>query len=67
MSKSKKLRILLTRKLHDVDLKKLRKQFDVEIYSGKIPMPKKIILSRIIMKDGLICFPYDVIDKDVID
>jgi len=67
MSKSKKLRILLTRKLHDLDLKKLRKQFDVEIYSGKIPMPKKIILSRIIMKDGLICFPYDVIDKDVID
>ena len=30
-------------------------------------MPKKKLLERIKDKDGLICFPYDYVDKDVID
>jgi len=37
----KRLKILLTRTLHDSALQELRKQFDVEIHSGVIPMPKK--------------------------
>ena len=60
-------RVLLTRKLHDFALKELRKHYSIEIYSGKIPMPKKLLLKKIKDKDGLICFPYDTIDKDVID
>ena len=60
-------RVLLTRKLHDFALKELRKHYSIEVYSGKIPMPKKLLLKKIKDKDGLICFPYDTIDKDVID
>ena len=30
-------------------------------------MPKKLLLQKIKDKEGLICFPYDTIDKDVID
>lgn len=62
-----KLKVLLTRKLQDFALEDLRKDFLVEIHSGKIPMPKKTLIKKINSVDGLICFPYDRIDKDVID
>lgn len=65
--KSNKMKILLTRRLHDVDLRALRKNYDVEIYSGRIPMPKNVLNTKIRNKDGLICFPYDIIDKEIID
>jgi len=63
----KKEKVLLTRKLHDFALKELRKHYSIEVYSGKIPMPKRKLLEKIKGKDGLICFPYDNIDKQVID
>ena len=61
-----KFKILLTRKLHDFVLKELKKKYDVTVHSGKIPMPKKILMKKIKDKEGLICFPYDMIDSDVI-
>src|SRR5574341_738316 len=62
-----RLKVLLTRKLHNFAITELRKLYDVEINRGRIPMPKKELLSKIRNKDGLICFPYDIIDKEVID
>lgn len=62
-----KKKILLTRRLHDFAQKELRKKYDVTIHSGKIPMPKKALIAKISKVDGLICFPYDIIDKQVID
>jgi glyoxylate reductase len=64
MTKSK---VLLTRELHDFALKELRRHYSIQVHSGKIPMPKKKIIEKIRDKDGLICFPYDIIDKQVID
>lgn len=61
------MRILLTRKLHDFAVKELRKRYNVEINHGKIPMSKKDLLLKIRDKDGLICFPYDKIDSEIID
>jgi len=61
-----KFKILLTRKIHDFALKELRKKYDITIHYGKIPMPKKTLMKKIQNKDGLICFPYDMIDSDVI-
>lgn len=61
------VKVLLTRKLHDFALKELKKHCSVEVYSGKIPMPKKMLIQKIKDKDGLICFPYDIVDKDVIE
>ena len=61
-----KKKVLLTRKLHDFALLDLKKYYDIEIHRGKIPMPKKTLLKKIRNKDGLICFPYDSIDKDVL-
>lgn len=62
-----KKKILLTRKLHDFAQKELRKKYDITIHSGIIPMPKRKLISKISKMDGLICFPYDIIDKEVID
>ena len=60
------LKVLLTRKLHDFAIKELKKRYQVEIHQGKIPMPKKKLISKIKDVDGLICFPYDNIDFEVI-
>ena len=62
-----KPKVLLTRKLHDFALKELRKKYSIQVHSGTIPMPKKKLMGKIKDKDGLICFPYDIIDKQVID
>lgn len=62
-----KLKVLLTRKLHDFAITELKKIYNIEINYGKIPMPKKELLLKIRNKDGLICFPYDIIDSEVID
>ncbi len=61
------MKVLLTRNLHDFAVKELEKRYDVEIHIGKIPIPKDLLISKIKKKDGLICYPYDRIDKDVID
>ena len=62
-----KKRVFLTRTLHDFALKELRKKYQIEVHSGKIPIPKKILKNKIKNIDGLICFPYDKIDSDMID
>ncbi|CUR51129.1 Glyoxylate reductase [Nitrosotalea devaniterrae] len=61
------MKVLLTRKLHDFAVKELKRKYDVEVHTGKIPMPKKLLISKIKDKDGLICYPYDSIDSDVIN
>lgn len=61
------MKILLTRKLHDFAIKELKRKYDVEIHTGSIPMSKKLLISKIKDKDGLICYPYDIIDSDVIN
>ena len=61
------MKVLLTRKLHDFALKELKRKYDVEVHTGKIPMPKMALMSKIKDKDGLICYPYDSIDSDVIN
>jgi len=62
-----KKRVFLTRILHEFALKELRKKYQIEIYSGKIPIPKNILKNKIKTIDGLICFPYDKIDKKMMD
>jgi glyoxylate reductase len=59
--------ILLTRRLQDSALKDLERKFHVDIHSGKFPIPKKTLIKKIGDKTGIICMPYDIIDKEVID
>ncbi|MDC4230862.1 MAG: D-glycerate dehydrogenase [Nitrosopumilus sp.] len=62
-----KKKVFLTRTLHDFALKKLKKRYQIEIHSGKIPVPQSKLRSKIKEIDGLICFPYDIINKSTID
>jgi len=63
----KKMRVFLTRNLHDFAISELKKKYEIEIHSGKIPIPKKTLSSKIKTIDGLICFPYDKIDDDLLN
>lgn len=60
-------RILLTRKLHEFAMNQLRRKYELTVHTGIIPMPKKLLLQKIKNVDGLICFPYDIIDRKVIE
>lgn len=62
-----KKRVFLTRTLHEFALKELKKQYQIEVHSGKIPIPRKKLESKIEEIDGLVCFPYDVIDSKLLD
>ena len=62
-----KKKVFLTRTLHDFALKELKKYYEIEVHSGKIPIPRKKLESKIKEIDGLICFPYDLIDSKLID
>ena len=61
-----KKKVFLTRTLHDFALKELRKKYQIEIHSGQIPIPQTKLQSKIKDIDGLICFPYDTISKEII-
>jgi len=63
----KKKRVFLTRRLHDFALRELKKKYQIKVHSGKIPIPKSKLLSELRDADGLVCFPYDIIDKKIID
>ncbi len=62
-----KKKVFLTRRLHDFAIKELKKRYQIEIHSGKIPIPQSKLRSKIKDVDGLICFPYDKISQEVID
>ena len=62
-----KKKVFLTRTLHNFALKELKKRYQIEIHSGEIPIPQTKLRSKIKEIDGLICFPYDKINKEIID
>ena len=62
-----KKKVFLTRTLHDFALNELKKRYQIEIHSGKIPIPQTKLRSKIKDIDGLICFPYDKISQDTMD
>ena len=62
----KRFNVLVTRRLHRSSLDELGKKCNVVLHTGKIPIPKKNLINKIRDMDGLICHPYDTIDKEVI-
>lgn len=62
-----KKKVFLTRTLHDFALKILKEKYQIEIHSGKIPIPLTKLRSKIKDVEGLICFPYDIINKETME
>ena len=61
-----KKKVFLTRTLHDFALKELKRKYNIEVHNGKIPIPKTKLKNKISNIHGLICFPYDIINKEVL-
>jgi glyoxylate reductase len=64
---SNKPKVLLTRTLHTFALNELQKRYEIFVHKGKIPMPKRALLQKIKNADALVCFPYDIIDREIIE
>ena len=62
----KRFNVLVTRRLHRSALDMLKEKYNVQLHSGKIPIPKKNLINKIKNVNGLICHPYDTIDREVI-
>ena len=60
-------KVFLTRTLHAFALEHLKKKYQVEVHYGKIPIPQTKLKTKIKEVDGLICFPYDKINKETIE
>tara|TARA_Y100000590_G_scaffold253221_1_gene284471 strand:- start:7048 stop:8016 length:969 start_codon:yes stop_codon:yes gene_type:complete len=63
----KKYNVFATRRLHKSALAKIQNSCNLKVHSGRIPIPKKILLKNIKNVDGLICHPYDTIDHEIIE
>ena len=61
------MKVFLTRPLHDFALEYLQKRHATITHAGMIPIPRETLLQNIRDADGLVCFPGDVIDREVID
>ena len=59
-----KKKVFLTRTLQDFALKELKKRYEIEIHSGKIPISETKLRLKIRDAEGLICFPYDKINEE---
>lgn len=60
-------KVLLTRRLQDFAMREMREKYQVIVHSGTFPMPRKELKSMIGETEGLVCFPNDMIDADVIE
>lgn len=61
-----KRKVFITRSIQDVAMAELGDRYQVNVHSG-MPASREEIRSGIADAEGLICFPYDRIDREVID
>lgn len=57
----------MTGPLQESSMKILRSRYHVDVYDGPLPAPYNTVVEGIRDADGLICYPFDVIDAGVID
>lgn len=60
-------KVLLTRRLQDFAMREMQEKYQVIVHSGTFPMPQKELKAMIGDAAGLVCFPNDRIDADVIE
>ena len=60
-------RVLLTKRLQDFAMKDLQDGFRLETHAGRFPISKGELIAKIADKEGILCMPYDTIDREVIE
>lgn len=61
------MKILITSKIPEEIIDRLKKNFDVEYHNSNIPLKKEEIIERIEEAEGLVCPLSDKIDKEIMD
>lgn len=61
------MKVFLTGRLHDFAMRDLRSRYEVDVHTGRIPVSRRVLRSKIRDADGLVCFPFDRIDREIID
>ncbi len=63
---NKRKKIYLTRKIPLIGIQKLQSQYDVEIWDRALPIPRDILLEKVVGCDAILCMLSDRIDEEVI-
>ena len=64
---SGKARVVLTSRFPVGPLERMRAEYDLDDNRGPAPMPRADLKERLASAEGLVCFPYDSIDSDLMD
>ena len=62
-----KLTVLVTRSIPSVGIDLLKKYFLVEVYKGRGPIPRRVLLSKVKRCDALLSLLTEKIDKEILD
>lgn len=62
-----KPKLFMTREIPERGLKKIREQFEVDLWPEEAPPPKDVIIERVRDKDALVSLLTDPIDAEVMD
>ena len=63
---SRRKKIYITRKIPIIGIQKLQLQYDVEIWDQELPVPREILLEKVVGCDAILCMLSDRIDEEVI-
>ena len=62
---SHRQKIYLTRRIPKIGIQKLQSRYDVEIWEQDLPIPREILLKKVVGCDAILCMLSDRIDKEV--
>ena len=57
--------IYLTRRIPKIGIQKLQSRYDVEIWEQDLPIPREILLKKVVGCDAILCMLSDQIDEEV--
>jgi len=60
-------KVLITRKIPDQGLEMISERCSVELFDQPFPIPRNVLMEKVIGKDGILCLLSDRIDGEVMD
>ncbi len=60
-------KVYVTRRVHEEGLRQLRESCDVEVWEGKEPVPREVLVERIRDAEGLYCLLTERVDEELLD
>ncbi len=64
---SQKPRVFMTGPLQESAMRILRDRYDIDLYEGPLPAPRRAVTLGMSRAEGVVCYPFDSIDSAAID